>query len=71
MMSFLSPLLIWGTLLGAIPIYRGIARNALAVVEQLIAKGRSTTVTTALMHETHVTGVQASFLSYLKTCHAR
>jgi predicted alpha/beta superfamily hydrolase len=58
-------------LLGAIPIYRGIARNALAVVEQLHAKGRSATVTTALMHETHVTGVQASFLSYLKTCHAR
>jgi predicted alpha/beta superfamily hydrolase len=58
-------------LLGAIPLYRGIARNALAVVEQLHAKGRSEDVSTALLHETHVTGVQASFLSYLKTCHAR
>ena len=57
--------------LGPIPIYRGIARNALAVVEQLYAKGRSEDVSTALLHETHVTGVQASFLSYLKTCHAR
>ena len=56
-------------LLGAIPLYRGVARNALAVTEQLRAKGR--TVTTAMLQETHVTGLQASFLSYLKTCHAR
>lgn len=58
-------------LLGAIPIYRDIARNVLEVVEQLSAKGYAQDITTALMHETHVTGVQASFLSYLKTCHVR
>ena len=58
-------------LLGPIPLYRGIARNALAVVEQLHGKGLSQEVTTALLQETHVTGLQASFLSYLKTCHAR
>ena len=58
-------------LLGAVPIYRGLARNTLAVVEQLHGKGWSQDVTRAMLHETHVTGVQASFLSYLKTCHAR
>jgi predicted alpha/beta superfamily hydrolase len=58
-------------LLGDIPIYRGLARNVLAVVEQLHTKGRSQHVSKTMLHETHVTGLQASFLSYLKTCHAR
>ena len=58
-------------LLGDIPIYRGLARNVLAVVEQLHAKGLSQHVSKTMLHETHVTGLQASFLSYLKTCHAR
>jgi hypothetical protein len=57
--------------IGTIPIYRGIARNVLAVLEQLHARGWSQDISTAMMHETHVTGLQASFLSYLKTCHAR
>lgn len=57
--------------IGAIPIYRGIARNVLAVLEQLDARGWSQDVSTAMMHETHVTGLQASFLSYLTTCHTR
>lgn len=58
-------------LLGDIPLYRGVARNVLAAVEELRAKGRSQDVSSALLQETHVTGVQASFLSYLKACHAR
>ncbi|WP_235282428.1 alpha/beta hydrolase [Microbacterium sp. SA39] len=58
-------------LLGAIPIYRDIGRNLLTVVEELDAQGRSGEVTKALLHETHLTGLQASFLSYLKTCHTR
>lgn len=53
-------------LTGPIPIYRGLARNVLAVVEQLHGNGWSQDVSTALLHETHVTGLQASFLSYLK-----
>lgn len=57
--------------LGDIPIYRGMARNVLAVVEQLHTKGRSQHVSNTMLHETHVTGLQASFLSYLKACHAR
>lgn len=58
-------------LLGDIPIYREIGRNLLTVVEELHTKGRAGEVTKALLHETHVTGLQASFLSYLKTCHTR
>ena len=44
-------------LIGTIPIYRGLARNVLAVVEQLHG-GRSQDISTALLHETHVTGLQ-------------
>ena len=58
-------------LLGPIPIYREIGRTLLAVVEELHAQGRSGDVSKALLHETHLTGLQASFLSYLKTCHTR
>jgi uncharacterized protein len=57
--------------LGPIPLYRELARNVLTAVEELHANGRSQNISTALLHETHVTGVQASFLSYLKACHAR
>jgi predicted alpha/beta superfamily hydrolase len=58
-------------MLGDVPIYRGLARQVLMVVEELHSQGRTQEVSTALLHETHVTGVQASFLSYLKACHAR
>jgi len=58
-------------LLGAIPFYRGTARNVLALVEQLHGKGRSQDVSSAMLQETHLSGLQASFLSYLKTCHTR
>ncbi|MDQ0726600.1 putative alpha/beta superfamily hydrolase [Microbacterium sp. W4I20] len=58
-------------LFGAIPIYREIGRNLLTVIEDLDTQGRAGDVTRALLHETHLTGLQASFLSYLKTCHTR
>ncbi|MDR5700448.1 alpha/beta hydrolase [Agromyces aerolatus] len=58
-------------LLGSVQLYRAMARNVLLVVEQLQAKGRSSDVSTALMQGTHLTGLQASFLSYLKTTHGR
>jgi hypothetical protein len=57
--------------LGDIPIYRGMARNVLAVLDQLHIKGRSEQVSNQMLRKTHVTGLQASFLSYLKACHAR
>jgi uncharacterized protein len=58
-------------MLGGVPLYRGLVRRVLDVVEQLHAKGRSEDISTAVLQGTHVTGVQASFLSYLKACHAR
>jgi predicted alpha/beta superfamily hydrolase len=57
--------------IGPIPIYRDVARNALAVVERLHGMSRSTAVTVQMLHNTHVTGLPASFLSYLKACRAR
>jgi predicted alpha/beta superfamily hydrolase len=58
-------------LLGAVPVYREIARTALAAVEELHLRGRSEDLSTDLLHGTHLTGLQASFLSYLEACHAR
>ncbi len=58
-------------ILGEVPFYRAMARNVLTAVEQLRTRGRSERVSNALLRETHVTGLQASFLSYLKTCHGR
>ncbi|GHH34938.1 alpha/beta hydrolase [Lentzea cavernae] len=57
--------------LGEIAVYRALARNVLAVVEELHAKGWAPNVSRAMLQGTHVTGVQASFLSYLKACHTR
>lgn len=56
---------------GDIPIYRRMAQNVLAVVDRLQDTGRSPDVTTALLRETHVTGLQASFLDYLKVCRSQ
>jgi predicted alpha/beta superfamily hydrolase len=57
--------------LGDVPLYRNLARNVLAAVELLHAGGWSDKVSKELLHGTHVTGIPASFLSYLKACHAR
>lgn len=55
---------------GDVPIYRELSRNVLTALEGLHAKGQGPNITRAMMNETHVTGLQASFLSYLKTCHS-
>jgi predicted alpha/beta superfamily hydrolase len=57
--------------LGDLPIYRSLARNVLSILDELHHKGRGQDVSRAMLHETHVTGLQASFLSYLTTCHTR
>jgi predicted alpha/beta superfamily hydrolase len=57
--------------IGPIPIYRDVSRNALAVVERLHALDLSTAVSIEMLHATHVTGTPASFLSYLKAWHGR
>ena len=55
-------------LLGELPIYQSITRNAAVVLSRLTSRGA--TVTSAVLRETHVTGLTASFLSYLRTCRA-
>src|SRR3954470_2646855 len=56
-------------LLGDLAIYQNLAKNAATVLHRLTSRGDA--VTSALLSETHVTGLQASFLSYLRTCRAR
>ncbi|WP_033292205.1 alpha/beta hydrolase [Amycolatopsis jejuensis] len=54
-------------LLGDLAVYQTITRNTATVLHRLTSRS----VTSAVLHETHVTGLQASFLSYLRTCRAR
>jgi predicted alpha/beta superfamily hydrolase len=53
-------------LLGDLAIYQNLAKNTATVLHRLTSRSR--TVTSEILHETHVTGLQASFLSYLRTC---
>jgi predicted alpha/beta superfamily hydrolase len=56
-------------LLGDLGIYQRLATNTATVLHRLTARGGA--VTGAVLRETHVTGLQASFLSYLRTCRAQ
>ncbi|WP_199440552.1 alpha/beta hydrolase [Umezawaea beigongshangensis] len=56
-------------LLGDLAVYQNITKNTATVLHRLTSRGG--TVTSAVLRETHVTGLQASFLSYLRTCRAR
>lgn len=53
-------------LLGDLVVYQSLARNTATVLHHLTSRGE--TVTSEILRETHVTGLQASFLSYLRTC---
>jgi predicted alpha/beta superfamily hydrolase len=53
-------------LLGDLAVYQSLARNTATVVHRLTSRGDA--ITCEVLHETHVTGLQASFLSYLRTC---
>jgi predicted alpha/beta superfamily hydrolase len=53
-------------LLGDLAVYQRLAQNTATVLHRLTSRGEP--VTSELLHETHVTGLQASFLSYLRTC---
>lgn len=53
---------------GHLPIYRRLARTVLSVLDQLHGKGLADVVSSEVLRETHVTGLQASFLSYLTAC---
>lgn len=56
---------------GEMSIYRRIARTVLEIIDLLHAKGLADEVSSEVLRETHVTGLQASFVSYLKACHSR
>lgn len=56
-------------LLGELAVYQSLAKNTATVLHRLTSCGAA--VTSELLHETHVTGLQASFLSYLRTCRPR
>ena len=58
-------------LLGGIPFHRGTARNVPTTVEQLYTRCAQSGFRPRCWGRPHVTGPQASFLSYLRTCHAR
>ncbi|OZV75881.1 esterase [Micromonospora echinospora] len=55
-------------LLGDLAVYQNLAKHTATVLHRLTARGGA--VTSAVLRETHVTGLQASFLSYLRTCRA-
>lgn len=56
-------------MLGSIPVYRDLARHVLDVVHRLHGRGRGEQVSSATFHETHVTGLHASFMSFVTTCY--
>ena len=56
-------------LLGDLAVYQNLTKNTATVLHRLRAGGAA--VTSAVLRETHVTGLQASFLSYLRTCRAQ
>ena len=53
-------------LLGDLAVYQSLAKNTATVLHRLTS--RRDAITSEILHETHVTGLQASFLSYLRTC---
>ncbi|OCB42588.1 esterase [Mycobacterium vulneris] len=55
-------------LLGDLAVYQSLAKNTATVLHRLTSRDEA--VTGEILHETHVTGLQASFLSYLRTCRA-
>ncbi|MEU6789165.1 alpha/beta hydrolase-fold protein [Nonomuraea angiospora] len=56
-------------LLGDLAVYQGVTQNTATLLHRLTSRGGA--VTSAVLDETHVTGLQASFLSYLRACRAR
>lgn len=53
-------------LLGDLAVYQSLAKNTATILHRLTS--RSDAVTSEILHGTHLTGLQASFLSYLRTC---
>ncbi|GAB3383396.1 alpha/beta hydrolase [Amycolatopsis echigonensis] len=56
-------------LFGDLAVYQNLAKNTAVLLHRL--GSRDGTVTSEVLRETHVTGLQASFLSYLRTCRSQ
>ena len=53
-------------LFGDPAVYQRLAKNAATVVHRLTLRGEA--VSREILRETHLMGLQASFLSYIRTC---
>ncbi|MFI5429547.1 hypothetical protein [Aeromicrobium sp. UC242_57] len=53
---------------GELPIYRQLGRGFTLFVESLRSGDSGLALTTQVLGETHVTGLQPSFLSFMRTC---
>lgn len=56
---------------GVMPIYRQLGRGLAELVESLRSRDTGLTLTTQVLGETHLTGLQPSFLSFMRTCWTR
>lgn len=56
-------------LFGDLAVYQNLAKHTAVLLHRL--GSRDGTVTSEVLRETHVTGLQASFLSYLRTCRSQ
>ncbi|MFB6722348.1 alpha/beta hydrolase [Kribbella sp. NPDC056345] len=56
-------------LTGQLPIYRMLGRGSMQLVDSLRASETGVTLTAAVLRETHATGLQASFLSFMRACY--
>ncbi|ATY12556.1 esterase [Amycolatopsis sp. AA4] len=56
-------------LFGELAVYQNLAKNTATLLHRLTS--RDAIVTSEVLRETHVTGLQASFLSYLRTCRSQ
>jgi uncharacterized protein len=56
---------------GQMPIYRTLGSGTLQLIDMLRSTDTGLELTTKVLGETHVTGLQASFLSFMRTCWSR
>ena len=56
---------------GQLPIYRTLGRNFAHLADTFQAPDLGLKLTTSVLAETHLTGLQASFLSFMRACYGR
>lgn len=53
---------------GELPIYRALARGVTVLIESLRTSGSGLALTTQVLGDTHVTGLQSSFVGFMRSC---